>query len=505
MLVLPAHYSGATPTLLPLEIPIVVFGLVVFGKRLSGWWRRLIILGLAGLTLLRLADAGSRAAFGRAFSPVAEWHLVGQGWTLASRTIGRNEALLIVVVTLLVLALVLWLLSYGLSHFERLTKPSRKRIGIGAAVILGSGIAAAQAMETGSKVKPRVETLSEFVSRYKAAARAFMDQTEFNDLIRVDPLDDLPAPSFKGLGERDVIVLIVESYGRSWIDAERYRVTSREILGDIDKSLSEAGFSSASAWVKSPIRGGRSWLAQATLASGLPLTNQARFDRLIGTDRKPIHGVFRDAGWTSSVVLPVVDSEWVEGVWYDVDRFFNGPSMEFKGVPQGYVTMPDQYTLSAFQHKVRETADKPLFATVGLLGTHAPWGPLVLPIDWDLVGDGSVFDGSHRFGKPFSWAVPEPVRVMYGRSFELTMPIIGEYIERYADDALIVIIGDHQPASVIAGWAPDAAVPMHLVSNDTELMQRLDTELFKPGMLPAEDAPLLPMESLREWFATTFE
>jgi hypothetical protein len=504
-LVIPAHFSGATPSLVPLEIPIVLIGLTVLTQKLAACWRWTIILGIAGLTLLRLADAGSRAAFGRAFSPIAEWHLIGQGWTLASRTVGRNEALLVVAIVLLSIATFLWFLSRGLRSFERLPEPARKRTGLGAALLLGGGVALAQAMGPGSVVKPGIETATDFRHRYNAMARAVVDQNEFTEQWQVDPLDSLPTPQFDALEGRDVIVLMVESYGRTWLDTERYRDTARATLTDITTSLSEAGFHSASAWVESPIRGGRSWLAQATFASGLALTNHARFDRLIGTDRKPIHGVFRDAGWTSSVVLPVVKGEWVEGAWYDVDRFFDGPSMGFKGVPQGYVTMPDQYTLSAFQHKVRETADKPLFVTIGLLGTHAPWGPLVLPVDWDLVGDGSVFDGSHRFGRPFSWARPEPVRVMYGRSLELSMPIIGEYIERYGENALILIMGDHQPASVIAGWAPDAAVPLHVVSDSQELLSRLDSAQFTPGMIPADEHPLIPMQSLRKWLSTTFE
>jgi hypothetical protein len=94
---------------------------------------------------------------------------------------------------------------------------------------------------------------------------------------------------------------------------------------------------------------------------------------------------------------------------------------------------------------------------------------------------------------------------MYGRSLELSMPIIGEYIERYGENALILIMGDHQPASVIAGWAPDAAVPLHVVSDSQELLSRLDSAQFTPGMIPADEHPLIPMQSLRKWLSTTFE
>ena len=352
----------------------------------------------------------------------------------------------------------------------------------------------------------RADVSRELVERVRAARRAVRDQSEFSALLADDPVGTGEgAPRFAALDGLDVVVLFVESYGRSYLDAERFAPGARAGLRKIEDELADVGLAARSAWLDSPVRGGRSWLAQATLASGLPLTNHARFQRLLGSDRRSLHALFAGAGWHTAAVLPIVDGRWVEGAWYDVERFFDRASLGYAGKSFGYVPMPDQYTLAAFQRRVRETADGPLMASVGLLDSHAPWTPLPLPVPWEEIGDGRLFDGTRRFGQPLDWSHPEPVRTMYGKSVEATLARIGEYLARHGEEALFVVVGDHQPAGVIAGWSTDAHVPVHLVARDPALLARLPDAHFSPGMLPVAEAPVLPMASLRELFASVFE
>jgi hypothetical protein len=248
-------------------------------------------------------------------------------------------------------------------------------------------------------------------------------------------------------------LLFVESYGRTFIDSERFAQRAAVTLDKFDTHLSDAGLHSTSGWLDSPVRGGRSWLVHATLASGLPLTNHARFDRLMASDRRPLWSLFEAAGWESAVVLPAVHDRWTESTWYSVDRFFNAPSLGYQGKDFGYVTMPDQYTLSAFEHQVRRTATRPLAAE---------------------------------------------------RSLELTMDTIGEYLARYADDGLFIVVGDHQPASIIDGWAPNAHVPVHFVSKRRDVLERLPSANFTNGVTPDAEAPALSMADVRLLLTTRF-
>ena len=65
---------------LPLEAPLTVLILLILrGKAFAA--ARLFLIGFISLLLLlRVGDLISRTAFGRAFNPIAEWHLVTQGW-----------------------------------------------------------------------------------------------------------------------------------------------------------------------------------------------------------------------------------------------------------------------------------------------------------------------------------------------------------------------------------------------------------------------------------------
>jgi len=144
-------------------------------------------------------------------------------------------------------------------------------------------------------------------------------------------------------------------------------------------------------------------------------------------------------------------------------------------------------------------------AHIGLMDSHAPWGPLPIHQPWQEIGDGSIFDGTQRFGETHSWAKPAPVRIAYGKSLDQNLKLIGEYLARFADDALFIIVGDHQPASVIDGWAPSSEVPMHIVTAAPELLERLPENHFNEGMRPMANSESLPMHSVRAMLSTIFE
>ncbi len=491
---------------LPLEAPLAVLILLFLRGKAFAAARFLMIGFLSLLLLLRVGDLISRTAFGRAFNPIAEWHLVTQGWSLTAKTLGKSEALAMAAGSVLLLILIAVFLYRGLGQLANLSKRSHKRAVVACALvaIVGAGV---MVMEHQDKKDYRVGMVSfdELSARIDYAHTVIRDQAEFTELLATDPVAD-SAPQFAALKGRDVIILYVESYGRTFIDSEQFAGKADARLKSVESEILDAGLSVKSAWVDSPIRGGRSWLAHATLSSGLPLTDHARFDRLITSDRKSLPVLFSEAGWETSVLLPVVKGvKWVEGEWYKVDRFFDRDALEYKGEGFGYVTMPDQYTLTAFENNVRATASRPLMVHIGLMDSHAPWGPLPIHQPWDTVNDGRVFDGTQRHGDTHSWARPAPVRIAYGKSVDQTLKLVGEYLARYADDALFIVVGDHQPASVIDGWAPSSEVPMHIVSADPELLERLPALNFNDGMRPLESAVALPMQSVRGMLSTVFE
>ncbi|MGH8722997.1 MAG: hypothetical protein ACREU4_13485, partial [Burkholderiales bacterium] len=59
----------------------------------------------------------------------------------------------------------------------------------------------------------------------------------------------------------DVLLMFVESYGRSALEQPRYAATVLPTLDSFQKALDDAGLASASGYLTSPTVGGQSWLA----------------------------------------------------------------------------------------------------------------------------------------------------------------------------------------------------------------------------------------------------
>ena len=514
LILFPAHpreFTLAHFAVLPLEWPLAVLCLLAIGTGPASNVLRaglVLLLGLA--VLLRIADLGSFAAFDRPFSPLVEWHLIGDGWNLASGSIGTGEAALAVAAALAVLAALCIALYRGMGAIGRLRGGSRRVAALGAGALAAIALTVLIARATLPERVPttwpvRARLVPEFVDRSKAMRRSVVDQQAFvAELVR-DPLDASPPPTFAALDGRDLIVLFVESYGQSFlVDEDLGRIADAR-LSEIGERTAAAGLSVRSGWLTSPIRGGRSWMAHATFASGLRIDNQARYDRLISSRRRSLYRLLGTAGFATAGLNPAIVDPWPEGAWYGYDAAYDVHDLGYAGLRFGWATMPDQYTLSFFEHTVRRPAPGPVAGELALISSHAPWAPIPRRVPWEDVGDGAIFDGSHRFGDPVIWAQRQRVRELYAQSLDYALATIGEYVARHGENALVIVLGDHQPASIIAGWGRTADVPVHVFADDPALLDRLPSDTFTDGMRPHDDAPALPMQGMRELLSTRFE
>ena len=170
--------------------------------------------------------------------------------------------------------------------------------------------------------------------------------------------------------------------------------------------------------------------------------------------------------------------------------------------------MPDQYTLQALQR--RELAPRnrqPLFAEFDLISSHAPWTRIPRLVPWRQVGDGSIFGrippaeatSASLFGDG------ERAREAYGRSIEYSLRSLFSFVRRYGDrDLVMVVLGDHQPATVVSGQGAGHDVPISVIAHDPKVLDRISGWGWQSGMLPSPDAPVWPMASFRDRFLTAF-
>ena len=85
-------------------------------------------------------------------------------------------------------------------------------------------------------------------------------------------------PALRGT---DVFLLFVESYGRSALGNPRYAPTVTAALRDSEAGITAAGLAVRSGFLTAPMVGGQSWLAHASMLSGLSIDNEGRYRALL--------------------------------------------------------------------------------------------------------------------------------------------------------------------------------------------------------------------------------
>ncbi|HEY9478231.1 MAG TPA: CDP-alcohol phosphatidyltransferase, partial [Microbacteriaceae bacterium] len=336
------------------------------------------------------------------------------------------------------------------------------------------------------------------------------DRSVFASQIADDPLRDAPAANLlTSLRGKDVLLAFVESYGRSAVQGTSFSPGVDTVLRDGTSRLEAAGFASRSAFLTSSTFGGASWLAHSTLQSGLTVDSQQRYNQLLTHDRLTLTGAFSRAGWWTVFDVPANTIDWPEGSrFYGFDTLYDSRNVGYRGPKFGYAPMPDQYVLSALQRmELAPTHRAPVMAEIDLVSSHHPWTPLPHLVDWNQVGDGSIFNGMPGQGESPEEAFrdPERVRALYGQSIQYTLNTLFSFITTYPNPNLVVImVGDHQAHSYVSGDRPGHDVPISIIAHDPAVLQQISGWNWEDGLLPSPTAPVWPMGQFRDRFLAAY-
>jgi hypothetical protein len=490
VLVLPnrlGDFQAQTFLRLPLELPALILLLMLTPAPLRLAVRIVAVAALAPLLIVKLADMVVFFVFARPFSPLVDLLMV----PIALDTLGKNSLWLAagaVAGVALLIAVVIVLLWRAVRTLQR--RAVRWPIAAGAAVALlvaiftpiGNGDASRVVRDQGTAVAASLR-----------AAAAF--RVELAD----DPFRDVPpGQALAGLKGTDVLLIFVEAYGRSALDNPDYAPVVAARLKRFDEALAGAGFSARSAWLTSPTYGGESYLAHSTFVSGLWINEQQRYAQLLRSQRRTLIHEFRDAGWRTVAFMPVITSLWPEGDYFGYDKIYDAPALEYAGQPFGYMTMPDQYTLSVLQTRELAAEDrKPVMAEVALISSHIPWVPVPKLVPWGAVGDGKIFNTARTTEDADDiWRDPKRLRQYYAMSLDYVLETLMSFVVTYGrDDMLLIVLGDHQPMGFMAD-SEARDVPIHIISRDPARLDALGGD-WTAGMTPDASSPIQPMDALR--------
>ena len=323
---------------------------------------------------------------------------------------------------------------------------------------------------------------------------------------------DVPAPrrsNLAGLKRRDVYLVYLESYGTTVFDTPEFRAGLGDALSQFETLLRSAGYTIASNRLVSPTFGGGSWLAHATLASGVRLDDPVLYTMLLGSGRKLLPAYFKEAGWRTLDIAPGIKapSARATAAWgFDQEVFAR--ELDYRGPSFGWFAIPDQFTLDrAIAIRSALGASPPVFTQLVLVSSHIPFAPVPPYLtDWDASGS---FASVSEKEMEEAWRQPDWTRLApdYLNSLRYDFAVLAGWLtQRMNGDGLVILLGDHQPPEIVGGEPnPPWTVPIHVLSRDPELIAPFLAEGYVSGLDPTQAPPHPGMETFLAHFLAAFD
>ena len=312
--------------------------------------------------------------------------------------------------------------------------------------------------------------------------------------------------SVNGLEGADVLLFIIESYGRIVFSRPQYRQAMDVSMANFAKVLDQHGFMAVSSYLLSPTYGGSSWLAHGSLESGVRIGDDLESTALLRSSIPPMASYFRKSGYRTVSVMPGTRFAFPEGVYFGYDQAYYAWDFNYGGPTYGWAAMPDQFVLEWVRKHEFVKRDQPIFACYVLISSHAAFNvqpPYIA--DWEAIGDGSLFNKREKVYFPISWPELKNAADGYLRSLDYEFTTLGDYLAKYVNaDTLIIIMGDHQPNLQLTGEGEPWSVPVHIISRNPRLLAPFLKRGYTPGLAPAQPLPHAGMETFLPGFLEDF-
>ena len=301
----------------------------------------------------------------------------------------------------------------------------------------------------------------------------------------------LPNSDLGRWGKGDVLIIFFESQGALVFDDPRFAIPLADNFAALERSLNAAGWQVASARVESSTFGGGSWLAHSSLLSGLRIAEQGDYHDLLTSDRATLANRFTAAGYRSVALMPGLRHSWPEGRYYGFDRILDGKSLDYRGPAYGGWVIPDQYSLHRLhQIEIAPTNRPPLLVVFPTINSHAPFTPLPpYHPDWSDVAVGSDKTPSSDAVALGTRLDGEALATAYVHSVRYNLEVLGGYLHQFAPaNALLLVLGDHQPPAIVAGRDSSWQTPVHVFSRNPDLIRAFQAAGFQAGIKPGPTA-----------------
>lgn len=481
------------------QLSVEIVGLVLLmglfvetGRAPSRRALSLLAVALVLLTIGRYAEVTAPALYGRRINLYWDARYIPDVAAMLIQAASGRQLLLAAPGVLIGLAALFlgirWMLARTADALEH---RSVRHILIGAGLVL-------MVVFVAGRADPELAVRTWFS---RPVVQTYTDQIRFiGEAMSADARSDLDAPplpesSFDRIAGADVILVFLESYGVTTLDRPEYAQDLEASRRALAASIDRTGRQVVSARVTSPTFGSGSWRAHLSLLSGVEVTDGGKYKRLMTRDRDTLVDRFAAAGYRVLGLMPGIRMAWPEGAFYGYDKIYDAKTLDYRGPAFGWWRIPDQYALAELERRELSAQHrKPVFVVFPTITTHAPFRP-VAPYqpDWTALLGLEPFDPDAAAAALRRMPEWTNLGASYVEAIAYAFRVIGGFLEHRAgagagagagDDLVLIVIGDHQPASSVSGPGASHDVPVHVIASRPALIEALRSEGFEPGLTP---------------------
>lgn len=475
---------------------LTVFALCgVWQKKLPRGLRWLLSLAFLLCRAQRIADGVERGAYLRDFNWSLDLPLLPEFVRLFYATLTHSTFVLALGLTAVTLGGLGWAIERSLAALEAgVASLGRVRIlsaVIGGLAVLSVAVPCEAVFAPSLLGRARHElSFARALPEYRRAQRARI--AAVGQLVRAGS-----KPLWR-LHRQNVYLFVIESYGQSVLEQPELRARVEPEYRRFEAGLAQNGFRVASALLDSPTYGGRSWLAQATLLTGVPVHDQVEYELLRSAQPETLAQRFEAAGYRTVLAQPGTVRPSTEPDLLHFEQNYFARDFGYRGPRFGWATMPDQFVLDAVRRREASATARASFFCYALVSSHVPWSDLPPIIDdWSNLGDGSAYLDLPARRYSTNWLSLAGARVAYADAIVYDLEVLRRYIGEFVqDDSLLIILGDHQPHSDVSERNPSRAVPVHVLSRNRAFVDPFRARGYTPGMLADQVRPHRGLQSL---------
>lgn len=295
----------------------------------------------------------------------------------------------------------------------------------------------------------------------------------------------------------NVYLLMLEAYGEV-LTRPPFETFTPALAQQVEKRLANRGYHTRSAYSAAPVLGGDSSFSIATMHTGVRLDTASTFASFESVSRElpSLTRFFEGNSYRTISLMPGNRLPTPDA--FARQEVIEGQDLGFHGHVPPFGAAPDQYSLGFMRERLSQTPG-PVFLSFMNCSTHWSWSYVPAFVeDWRTLADPDEMNDRPRYGwEPLPTQIEHRPSHDYAVAVEYEWRALLEFIESEpTDDAVFIIVGDHQP--FLGPWqTPDSwLTPVHVVTRHVPTLEAFDAASFRPHLFPPREELSLNHEGL---------